>query len=174
MVWPHVTRDITRRAVLKQSAVGPLGLAALAAQDEPSRARVNRRMAFREPASLSDDYVRRVILLTDRHRESPDMAGVADCAFSNWPPDRLTLWEGLIVEWQNRGFGEILTADPEVRAERLVETRIVVDEQETPIELGTPFIVGERIECPGEYVGVNASEVPGLRIKTPPSVDTDG
>lgn len=167
--------NINRREFLRTIGVAPVGFAATAAQDEPSRPRVTRRMAFEEPAKLSDDYVRRVVLLTDRMPdEQPDMPALRECSFSNWPPDELLVWEGLVIEWQNEGFGEILTGNAQVRAERMAELRIVVDEQEEPVELGTPFIVNNRIECPEGYVGVTASEVPGLRITTPPDLDVEG
>jgi hypothetical protein len=178
VVRRDVTPDTDRREFLRRSAVASLGLAGFAgvagAQDEPDSARLTRRMAFEEPATLSDDYVRRVILLTDRMEPDPDMPPIAECAFENWPPDELGLWEGLVIEWQNQGFGELLTDNKRVRAEKMVELRIVVDEQDSPVELGTPFIVGGRVECPEGYVGVNANEVPGLRIKTGPGVSTQG
>jgi len=178
-VGRDVTRDIDRRQFLRRSAAASLGLAGLAgtagAQDEPDRARLTRRMAFEEPATLSDDFVRRIVLLTDRMEdEDPNMSEVTECAFANWPPDELGLWEGLVIEWRNRGFGELVTDPPEVRAEKMVELRIVVDEQDSPVELGTPFIVGGRVECPEGFVGVNANEIPGINIKTGPDVSTQG
>ncbi len=178
MVTRDVIPDIDRREFLGRGAVTLLGIAGLAgsagAQDEPTRSRLTRRMAFDEPATLSDDYVSRIVLLTDRMEPDPDMPPVAECAFSNWPPEELGLWEGLVIEWQNEGFGELLTDSKEVRAEKMVELRIVVDEQASPAELGTPFIVGGRVECPEGYVGVETNEVPGLRIKTGPGVSTQG
>lgn len=104
------------------------------------------------------------------------MSEVDACAFSSWPPERLTIWEGIVVDWENAagdfGFG-LMTGQPTIRANRLVEVdRIFVDEQDTPVELGTPYIVNGVLECPGEYRGLTATKIPD--IETGPDVSTEG
>jgi hypothetical protein len=167
--------DLDRRDFLKRSAVGALGLAGFAAQDEPTRPRYTRRMAFNYPERLNASLVRKIILLTDKTSEDPDVSEVDGCEFSNWPPERLTVWEGIIVEWEGALQGFFRTTTPEVRAEQLVERKqIYVDEQDTPPELGTPYIVNRLESCPGETAGVTATQIPGIDIKTGPDVSTGG
>ena len=132
-------------------------------------------MAFPRVEALSDEYVGRIVLLTDRTNEEPDRSAVADCSFSSWPPDDITLWEGIVVEWRNRGGTDILTGGPQVRAERLAQRqRIFVPDGAVSIELGTPFIINAKVDCPGEFVGVTATRVPGIRIITRGEEDIEG
>lgn len=166
--------DLDRRTFLKKSAVGSFGFAGWAAQGEPERARSTRRIAFEEPERLSDNWRQRILLLTDRTNDDPDVSDVDNCEFSNWPPDRLTIWEGIIVDVRDIGdVAGFFGANPTVRAEKLVErNRIFVDEQRTPVELGTPFVISGVVDCPGEYLGVTATQIPGINIKTGPGVST--
>ena len=174
------TLDLDRRSFLKRSAVGAFGFAGFVArdepstaQDEPSRARYTRRMAFNYPERLDASLVRKILLLTDRTNENPDVSEVSDCEFSNWPPKRLTLWEGIIVEWEGAPQGLFGATTPEVRAQQLVERKqIYVDEQDTPPELGTPYIVTRLETCPGDTAGVTATQIPGVNIETGPGVST--
>ncbi|WP_137284796.1 hypothetical protein [Halorussus salinisoli] len=166
--------DLDRRSFLKQSAVGAFGFGGVAAQQEPDRYRSTRRIAFEEPDRLSDDWRQRPLLLTDRTNDDPDVSDVDGCAFSNWPPEKMTIWEGIVVDVKDiddvAGF---FGADPTVRAEKLVERkRIFVDEQRTPVPLGTTFVISGVVDCPGEYLGVTATQIPGIRIKTGPGVST--
>lgn len=175
---------VSRRSILKKSALAPVGVAGWATQDEPSRARYTRRMALQYPERLGDEIRRKIVLLTDRTDEDPDVSEVETCGFSNWPPDELTLWEGLLVEWEPLAdaavnfediveLGGFFGANPNVRAQQLVERqKIFVDEQETPVDLGTPYIVNGIQECPGEYLGLTATQIPGIDIKTGPGVST--
>jgi hypothetical protein len=164
--------NLDRRTFLKRSAVGAFGFAGGVGQDEPERARYTRRMALRYPERLEGGPRRKIVLLTDRTNDDPDVSEVDGCGFSNWPPDRLTIWEGIIVDWENAagdlGFSfPVSGSQPTVRANRLVERdKIFLDEQETPVPLGTPFIVNGVEECPGEYRGLTATQIPGIDIKT--------
>lgn len=168
--------ELDRRAFLKQSALVPLGFAGWTAQDEPERARATRRMALKYPDRLDGGPRRKIVLLTDRTNDDPDVSEVDACGFSNWPPDRLTIWEGIIVDWENAAADFSFSVSrglPTVRANRLVEReKIFVDEQETPVELGTAYIVSGVEECPGEYQGLTATQLPGVDIKTGPGVST--
>ncbi|MFC4449633.1 hypothetical protein [Halorussus aquaticus] len=177
---------VGRRSFLRKSAVAPIGVAGWAAQDEPERSRYTRRMALRYPERLGDEIRRKIVLLTDRTDDDPDVSEVDTCGFSNWPPERLTVWEGILVEWEPLAdavvnfadvgeLGGFFGANPEVRAEQLVEReRIFVDEQDTPVDLGTPYIVNGIQECPGEFLGLTATQLPGIDIRTGPGVSTDG
>lgn len=178
--------NVSRREILKKGALLPAGLAGWATQDEPERARATRRMALKYPERLGDQIRRKLILLTDRTQDDPDVSEVDACAFSNWPPDRLTIWEGILIEWEPvadavSNFGDIVETggffgvNPNVRAQQLVEReKIFVDEQQTPVELGTPYIVSGIEDCPGEYLGLTATQIPGIDIRTGPGVSTDG
>ena len=167
-----------RRAVLKRSAAGAFGLAGWGVrerQDDGAQNRYTRRMAFEEPDRLSDDWRQRPLLLTDRTDEDPDVSEVADCAFGDWPTENLTIWEGIVVDVKNiEDVRRFLGASPTVRAEKLVERdRMYLDERDTPVQLGTPFVVDGVVECPGAYLGVTATQIPGLRIKTGSGVSTE-
>jgi hypothetical protein len=167
-----------RRTVLKKSAAVPLGLTGWLAQDEPDRPRSTRRMALRYPDRLDGGPRGKIVLLTDRTDDDPEVTEVAGCGFANWPPDRLTVWEGIVVDWANAagdfGFGAV-RGEPTVRANRLVEREtIFVDEQGTPVELGTAFVVSGVSECPGAYQGLTATQLPGVQIRTGPGVSTSG
>lgn len=178
--------DINRRDFLKKSAVAPVGATGLLAQDgdsttqdgEPSAARVTRRIALDYPERLEGGPRQKILLMTDRVDDNPDVSEVDGCAFSDWPPEEVGVWEGIIVDWQNEAgdfqFG-FFGGNPTVTADRLVELdTIYVDEQDTPVPLGTPFIVNRILECPNEWVGLNATQLPGIDIQTPPGVSTDG
>lgn len=160
---------LDRRSFLKRSAVAPLGLG-VGLRNRSQSARFSRRIAFRRPDQLSDDYSRRILLLTDRTNENPDVSEVEACAFSNWPTENLTIWEGIVVDAKNPDeivglFGQ----NPTIRAQKLVERkRIFVDERRSPVELGTPFIISDTVDCPGEWIGVEAAQLPGINIKTGP------
>lgn len=191
--------DIDRRKFLKKSAVTPIGAAGLLAQnggllaqdsdqsaqdgdqrsqDEPSVARTTRRIALDYPERLEGDPRRKILLMTDRVDDDPDVSEVEGCAFSDWPTDNLGIWEGIIVDWQNEAgdyqFG-FYGGTPTITADKLVELdTIYVDEQDTPVPLGTPFIVNRIEECPDEWVGMTATQLPSIDIKTGPGVSTDG
>ncbi|MFC7082451.1 hypothetical protein [Halorussus caseinilyticus] len=166
--------DLDRRSFLKRSAVGAFGLSGVAAQQEPNRFRSTRRIAFEEPSGLSDDWRQRIILLTDRTDDDPDVSEVDACAFSNWPTEKMTIWEGIVVDVKDLGdVAGFFGSNPTVRAEKLVErNRIFVDEQQTPVPLGTPLVVSGVVDCPEKYLGVLATQIPGIRIKTGPGVST--
>jgi hypothetical protein len=135
----EVDANLDRRTLLKRSAVGSLGVAGWAAQDDPPTARITRRMAFRKSGRLDEEYVRKIVLLTDRKDENPDVSEVAGCEFDDWPTDRLTVWEGIVVDWQNAGrsvgfFG----GNPTVEATQLIERNdVYLDQKPTPVRLGT-------------------------------------
>ncbi len=158
--------------------MGPLGLAGWFAQDEPDRSRSTRRLALRYPERLDGGPRGKILLLTDRTNDDPDASEVDGCALSNWPPDRLTVWEGILVDWTNAA-GDLGASSvrglPAVRANRLVERNtIFVDEQRTPVELGTAYIVDGVASCPGEYRGLTATQLPGVQIRTGQGVSTSG
>lgn len=159
-----------RRELLKKSALVSTGLAGWARQDEPERARYTRRMALRYPERLDGGPRRKILLLTDRTDDDPDVSEVETCNFANWPPDELTIWEGIIVDWENAtaDFGfSIAGGKPTVRANRLVKReKIFVDEQKSPVELGTSYIVNGVEGCPGEYRGLRVTQLPRINIKT--------
>lgn len=161
---------LDRRKFLKESAVVSLGLAGWLEQDEPERARYARRMALRYPDRLDGGPRRKILLLTDRTNDDPDVSEVSACNFTNWPPDELTIWEGIVVDWENAAgdFGfSIARGRPTVRANRLVKReKIYVDEQESPVELGTSYIVSGVERCPGEYRGLRVTQIPRINIKT--------
>lgn len=176
---------ISRREVLKKSALVPAGATGWFAQDEPERPRYTRRMALQYPEQrLPGEIRRKILLLTDRTDDDPDVSEVETCGFSNWPPERLTIWEGILVEWEPLAdavvnfedvveLGGFFGANPNVRAEQLVERqKIFVDEQETPVGLGTPYIVNGVQECPGDYLGLTATRIRGIDIRTGSGVST--
>jgi len=184
--------NLDRRTLLKRGAVGALGVTGMAAtgvgasaqdpdattQDEPERARYTRRIALPYPERLDGGPVRKILLLTDRTNDDPDVSEVDACGFSNWPTEDLTIWEGIVVDWENAvgdlGFGTT-GGTPTVRANRLVEIEtIFVDEQATPVGLGTAYIVNGVVDCPGEYRGLTAERLPGVQIQTGPGVSTEG
>ncbi|WP_276298913.1 hypothetical protein [Halorussus lipolyticus] len=168
----EIETDIDRRSFLKQSAVGAFGVGGVATQDEPNRFRATRRMAFDYPERLGDSLRQKIVLLTDKTDDDPDVSEIDTCEFSNWPPDELTIWEGILVEWDGSVQGFFGT-NPDVRAEQLVERKqIFVDEQDTPPELGTPYIISGLVECPEGFAGVTATQIPGIDIKTGPGVST--
>jgi hypothetical protein len=167
-------RQIDRRGFLMQGAVGAFGIAGWTAQDEPERARFARRMAFDYPERLGEDLRRKILLLTDRTDDDPDVSEVDSCEFANWPPDKLTIWEGILVEWEGPVEG-FFGRNPDVRAQQLVERKqIFVDEQDTPPELGTPYIISGLVDCPTGFADVRATQIPGIDIKTGPDVSTGG
>lgn len=166
--------DIDRRDFLKQSAgaVGAFGVGGFALQDEPEQALAVRRMAFNYPERLNADLRRKIILLTDKTSENPDVSEVENCEFTEWPPERLTLWEGIIVEYEG-ALGGFFGFNPNVDAQQLVERKqIYVDQQDTPPELGTPYIISGLVGCPGDTAGVTATQIPGVDIQTGPDVST--
>lgn len=168
--------ELDRRTFLK-SAVGSVGFAGVTLQDEPSRPRYTRRIALDYPERLEGGPRRKILLMTDRTNENPDVSEVEGCRFSNWPPEQLTIWEGIVVDWENAAgdFGPgSQSGSPTVRANRLVEIdRIFVDEQDTPVPLGTPYIVNGVQECPGEFRGLTVTKLPGINVETEPGVSTD-
>jgi hypothetical protein len=168
--------NLDRRTFLKRSAVGSLGLAGWAAQDDSGSARITRRMAFRKSGRLDEEYVRKIVLLTDRKNENPDVSEVAGCAFDDWPTDRLTLWEGIIVDWKNAGRSVgFYGGNPTVEATQLIERNdMYLDQKSTPVRLGTPYIIDSVTDCPGQFVGVNAAQIPSIQIKTGPGESTQG
>lgn len=163
-------QKLHRRAFLKKSGILTLGFAGWARQDEPQRARSTRRIALKYPERLDGGPRRKIILLTDRTKDDPDVSEVDTCEFSNWPPDNLTVWEGIIVDWESAtaDFGfSLARGKPTIRANRLIKLeKIYVDEQETPVPLGTPYIVSGVEKCPGEFQGLTATQIPGINIKT--------
>lgn len=192
--------NLDRRTLLKRGAVGAFGVVGTAAtgvgasarentgwsardtestaQDEPERSRYTRRVALPYPERLDGGPVRKILLLTDRTDDDPDVSEVDACGFSNWPTEALTVWEGIVVDWENAvgdlGFGTS-RGTPTVRANRLVEIEtIYVDEQATPVELGTAYIVNGVVDCPGEFRGLTAEQLPGVQIRTGPGVSTEG
>lgn len=180
--------DIHRRTFLKKSAVGAVGFTSWAnrdvarakrdatakRQDEREQYRYTRRMAFEEPDVLSDDWRDWILLLTGPTDDAPEVSDVAACEFSDWPPDQLAVRDGLLVDVENiRKVTGFFRTNPDVRAEQLVErNRVFVDQQRTPVPLGTPFVVNDVVDCPGEYLGVTAIQLPGIDIKTGPGVST--
>ena len=168
--------DLDRRTFLKRSAVGSLGFAGWAAQDGSDSARITRRMTFRKSGRLDEEYVRKIVLLTDRKNENPDVSEVADCTFDDWPTDRLTLWEGIIVDWKNAGRSiGFYGGNPTVEATQLIERNdMYLDQKSTPVRLGTAYIIDSVTDCPGEFVGVNAVQLPGIQIETGPGESTQG
>ncbi len=169
--------DIDRREFLKKSAVAPVGLAGVLAQDEPSAARTARRVVLDYPERLEGGPRQKILLMTDRDEEDPDVSEVAGCAFADWPPTDVGVWEGIIVDWESAA-GDLRSmfsgARPVVRANRLIELdTIYVDEQDSPVPLGTPFVANRVEECPGEWIGLNATQIPGVEIRTGPGVSTD-
>jgi hypothetical protein len=163
---------IDRRDFLKRGATSAFGIAGWTAQDDPERARYARRMAFDYPERLGEDLRRKIILLTDKTNDDPDVSEVDSCAFANWPTDELTIWEGIIVEWEGPVDG-FFGRNPNVRAQQLVQRKqIFVDEKDTPPELGTPYIISGLVDCQTGFAGVRATQIPGIDIKTGPDVST--
>lgn len=165
----HDDTNLDRRTFLKRSAAVPLGVAGWTAQDESESARVTRRMAFRRTPKLGENYRRKILLLTDRTTRDPDVSEVEGCSFSDWPTDALTIWEGIVFDWKNAaGTVGFYGDNPTVKAQAKVKRNtIYVDEKDTPVPLGTAYIVGGVVDCPGEFVGVTPSQIPGVQIKTP-------
>lgn len=172
--------ELARRTFLKQSAVGAFGFAGWVAQDEPEQARYTRRMVFPFPERLGENLRQKIIIATDRKDQRPDeLKGVDEnevdaCNFSDWPPETMSIWEGIIVDWKNAlGTVGFYASNPTVRATQLVERNtIFVDEQSDPVPLGTPFIVNGLVDCPGDLQGVTATKIPGINIKTGPGEGT--
>lgn len=167
------TGKINRRKFLKHGATGALGVAGWTAQDESGSTRFARRMAFDYPERLDANLRGEIILLTDKTNDDPDVSEVDGCQFANWPTDKLTIWEGIIIEWEGPVEG-FFGRNPNVRAQQLVQRKqIYVDEKDTPPELGTPYIVSSLVDCPREFAGVRATQIPGIDIKTGPDVSTE-
>lgn len=167
--------NLDRRTFLKRSAAVPLGVAGWTAQDESESARVTRRVAFRRTPELGENYRRKILLLTDRTTRDPNVDAVEGCGFSDWPTDALTIWEGIVFDWKNAaGTVGFYGDDPTVKAQEMAKRNtIYVDEKANPVPLGTAYIVNGVEECPGEFVGVTATQIPGVQIKTP-SDETGG
>lgn len=168
--------QVDRREFLKRSAGASLGLAAVPFLQDGGQGngqnggegshRYRRRMVFRKPEALSDDYVRRIVMIADPTRRNVDPSKVEGCGFDSWPPDTLNAYEGVVVEWENDGgFVDLLTERPRVRAQRMVQREMLVPATGTDIRPGTPFIVGNAVDCPSNYVGVLANRIPGLRVR---------
>lgn len=177
---------LDRRTFLKRSAAGSIGVAGLGARrrqagDEGDRQPYVRRMAFPDPERLGGELRDKIFLMTDRKEVDPQSLADANldaakaCGFDDWPPDRLNVWEGIVVEWARpvdaiRGFFGL---NRDVRAQQLVEQNTVfVEDREADIPLGTPFIVSNVVDCPDDYVGVTAVQLPGVDIRTGPGVGT--
>lgn len=188
--------QFSRRRFLKHSAVGALGLAGFGARQDggggddgggdDSQALVSRRFAFNYPERLGqrgsgnpvNDLPQKILLVTDRKDEAPDQANidadaVAGC-IDDWSAGELQEWEAIIVEWRNPASAFVGGGVPKrVRATQLVEVdSVVTNPREDPIELGTPFIIRSAQDCPGDIVGVTASQIPGVKISTGPGVST--
>lgn len=162
--------NLDRRTFLKRSAALPLGVAGWNVQDGPDRGRYTRRMAFHRTPELGGGYPGKILLLTDRTTRNPDVSEVDGCGFADWPTDDLTIWEGIVFDVRNAaGTAGFYGDNPTVRAQTQVKRdAIYVDERRTPVPLGTTYIVNGVVECPGEFVGVTAEQIPGVRIRTPP------
>lgn len=185
------TDDLDRRTFLKRSAVGSFGFGGLTALDGWNRQDGDdgngpgyvRRIAFPYPEQLDGDLVRKLFLMTDRKEVDPqtledaNLDAARSCDFVDWPPDDFNVWEGIIVEWSTPGeaLGGFFGVNPDVRAQQLIEQNTVfVEDRESDVPLGTPFIINNVVECPDDYVGVTATQLPGVDIKTGPGVSTGG
>lgn len=142
-----------------------------------------RRMVFPYPERLGDDLRQKIIIVTDRKDKRPDQLkgvdqkAVGECTFDGrWPPKNLNVWEGLLVDARNSDQLEgFFGPNPTVRATQLVERNtIFVEGQPSEIPLGTPFVVSSVDKCPGDLVGVEATKIPGVEVKTGSGVSTGG
>ena len=161
---------------MKRSAAVPLGFAGWRPQDDSESARITRRIAFRKSGRLDEEYIRNITILTDREDTTPDTSTVDECTFSDWPTDELSRWDGIIVDWENAGRSVgFYGGNPTVKAIQLIERNsLYLDEKPGEVQLGTPYVIDSVTECPGEFIGVNATQVPGIEIRTGPGESTQG
>lgn len=184
-------RELLRKAAAATVGLGGLGgVAAANRQDgDDGQPLISRRFVMQYPdrldaqqegqaaANRASDLVGKIILVTDRQDKYPDQLDidedrVADC-IDGWAADELEEWEAIVVDWRNASQFIGGGVPERVRATQLVElSSLVANPRPDPIPLGTPFLVGAAQECPGDLVGVTASQVPGLRIVTGPGVST--
>ncbi len=126
-------------------------------------------MVFEDPPSLSDDYKNRIILVTDKSEPDTGIPSVGGCGFDDpWPPKGVDVFDGLVVEWRNKDTSRVFGTTPRVRAQKLVRRDLYVERRDPPVEIGTPFIISEVVRCPDGLIGVEANQLPGVRIETPP------
>ncbi|WP_049969895.1 hypothetical protein [Haladaptatus cibarius] len=158
---------VNRRRFLELAA-GTVGLAGTSHGATQGAFRFNRRMVFEDPDVLSDAYLNRIVLVTDTSEAEANVPSVGRCGFDDpWPPENVDAFQGLVVEWRNRDTARLFGTDRRVRAEKLVRRHLFVERRETPVELGTPFIISNVVRCPDGLVGVEANQIPGIRIETP-------
>ncbi|GAA0228334.1 hypothetical protein GCM10009000_049380 [Halobacterium noricense] len=126
-------------------------------------------MVFENTDQLSDAYLNRIILVTETSEPDANVPPVGGCGFDDpWPPANVDVFQGIVVEWRNRDTARLLGTDRRVRAEKLVRRDLYVERRDSPVEIGTPFIIENVVRCPSGLVGVEASQIPGVRIETPP------
>ncbi|SIR26930.1 hypothetical protein SAMN05421858_2055 [Haladaptatus litoreus] len=158
---------VNRRRFLELAA-GTVGLAGTAHGATQGAFRFNRRMVFEDPDVLSDSYLNRIVLVTDKSEPDTGIPSVGGCGFDQpWPPEGVDVFQGLVVEWRNRDTARLFGTDRRVRAEKLVQRDLYVERRETPVEIGTPFVINNVVRCPDGLVGVEAGQIPGIRIETP-------
>lgn len=161
-------RGLDRRRFLELTA-GAVGLAGTAHGKTRQVNRLNRRMVFEDPKTLSDAYLNRIILVTNKSEPDTNIPSVGGCGFDEpWPPEGVDVYQGLVVEWRNRETGRFFGTDRRVRAQKLVRRDLYVERRKTPVEIGTPFLINNVVRCPDGLVGVEANQIPGVRIETPP------
>ncbi|WP_227353772.1 hypothetical protein [Haladaptatus salinisoli] len=161
---------LDRRRFLRLAG-SSVGLAGIAGSGTAQRLnRTNRRMVFRDTPKLSDAYLNRIVLVTERSdARDPNVPPVGRCGFGDpWPPENVDVYQGIIVEWRNEDTAGFFGTNPTVRAQKLVRRELYVERRETPVELGTTFVIGNVVRCPSELVGVEANQIPGIRIRTGP------
>lgn len=159
--------ELDRRRFLRRagSSLGLVGAVGVGSADQLNR--LNRRMVFEDPPELSEEYLNRIVIVTDKSEPDTNVPSVGECGFGDpWPPEGVDVFQGLVVEWRNRDTARFLGTDRRVQAQKLVRRDLYVERRDPPVEIGTPFIIGNVVQCPNGLVGVEASHVPGIRIET--------
>lgn len=94
------------------------------------------------------EYVGQFVLFVDpTPREDITPESVAECDFTNWPPEQTRGYEGLLIDR--------LTDEP-----RGVEVPMYLNENQPRIDVGNAFIVMQTHSCPGDVLGLELEEVP--------------
>ncbi len=159
--------ELNRRRFLRRagSSFGLVGAVGVGSANQLNR--LNRRMVFEDPPELSEEYLNRIVIVTDKSEPDTNVPSVDGCGFGDpWPPETVDVFDGLVVEWRNRDTARFLGTDRRVQAQKLVRRDLYVERRDPAVEIGTPFVVNNVVRCPGGLVGVEANQVPGIRIET--------
>lgn len=162
-----------RRAFLKTGigAVAPVGLALGSNRQGGGQQDGGvRYLKMVLPASdiIRNDYVNKLVVITERTNDRLDGSEVENCRFPNWSPSYLARYRALLIDITDRVQAAQELLDPEAGepggatpgTANVAETNAFVDPDVRPVEPGTPLLTVGGHRCGDRYVGLTVHNVP--------------